>query len=344
MGRNKEESVLRRLQRDATVAFLSVCVMSSLAAAAGFIDTPDECYMVKKADKEAKTVQLASTGKCQGRAGRAFVDLDGEVLIFRDGKEWKRQTVQPMSMPDLTRSIKGAEKLARSMTLPKNKFEKEMQAEAAETIAVYHSPEYQAKLATETERIKREMFHEQLKDLPVDRGGLKKEQDKPEQAVAPSRLKDDERIYVFISSSMPLETIRTYAAAIGRYNDPKKMVLVMRGFIGGMQKIGPTTNFIADVLKQKSTCDIASGEQCQMVNANVQVDPILFRRYGIGEVPATVYAKGVRVNNLDQSEGNDDVSVGSFWTVYGDASLEYNLDRIRQESGSDSLKGLLARR
>ena len=336
--------MLRRLQRDATVALLSVCAMSSMAAAAGFIDTPDECYMVKKVDKEAKTVQLASAGKCQGRAGRAFVDLDGEVLIFRDGQEWKRQAVQPVSMPDLSKSMKDAKKLAKSMTIPKNKFEKEMQAEAAKTIAVYQSPEYQTKLAAETERIKREMFHEQLKDLPADMGGLKKEQDRPEQSVVPARLKDDERVYVFISSSMPLETIRTYAAAIGRYNDPKKMVLVMRGFIGGMQKIGPTTNFIADVLKEKSTCDFTSSEQCQMVNANVQVDPILFRRYGIKEVPATVYAKGVRVNNPDQSEGNDDVAVSSFWTVYGDASLEYNLDRIRQESGSDSLQGLLARR
>lgn len=334
--------MLRRLQRDATVALLSVCAMSSMAAAAGFIDTPDECYMVKKVDKEAKTVQLASAGKCQGRAGRAFVDLDGEVLIFRDGQEWKRQAVQPMSMPDLSKSMKDAKKLAKSMTIPKNKFEKEMQAEAAKTIAVYQSPEYQAKLAAETERIKREMFHEQLKDLPADIGGLKKEQDRPEQSVVPARLKDDERVYVFISSSMPLETIRTYAAAIGRYNDPKKMVLVMRGFIGGMQKIGPTTNFIADVLKEKPTCDFTSSEQCQMVNANVQVDPILFRRYGIREVPATVYAKGVRVNNPDQSEGNDDVSVSSFWTVYGDASLEYNLEQIRRESSSESLKRLLA--
>lgn len=341
--------MLRRLQRDGrfgtiiTVASFLACVAPGVARSAGFIDTPDECYVAQKVDKVAKTVQLDVIGKCQGRAGRTFVDLDGEILIFRDGKEWKRQIVQPMSMPDLSKSMKDAEKLAKSMILPKNKFEKEMQTEAAKTIAVYQSPEYQAKLAAETERIKREMFHEQLKDLPADRGGLKKELDRPEQAVAPARLKDDERIYVFISSSMPLETIRTYAAAIGRYNDPQKIALVMRGFIGGMQKIGPTTNFIADVLKEKPTCDIASGEQCQMVNANVQVDPILFRRYGIGEVPATVYAKGVRVNNLDQSEGNDDVAVGSFWTVYGDASLEYNLDRIRKESGSESIKGLLAR-
>lgn len=334
--------MLRRLQRNATIAALAVCMAPAAAGAAGFIATPDECYMVQKVDKDAKTVHLSVAGKCQGRAGRAFVNLDGEVMIYRDGLEWQKQTVQDMAMPDLAKSLKDAKQVAKSMTIPKNKFEKEMQAEAAKTIAVYQSPEYQAKLAAETERIKREMFHEQLKDLPADMGGLKKGQNKPEQAVVPARLKDDERVYVFISSSMPLETIRTYAAAIGRYSDPKKMVLVMRGFIGGMQKIGPTTNFIADVLKEKPTCDLTSGEQCQMVNANVLVDPILFRRYGIRQVPATVYANGVRVNIPEQSEGNDDVAVSSFWTVYGDASLEYNLEQIRRESGSESLKRLLA--
>lgn len=334
--------MLRRLQRNSTIAVLAICMAPAAAGAAGFIATPDECYMVQKVDKDAKTVHLSVVGKCQGRAGRAFVNLDGEVMIYRDGFEWQKQTVQDMAMPDLAKSLKEAKQVAKSMTIPKNKFEKEMQAEAAKTIAVYQSPEYQAKLAAETERIKHEMFHEQLKDLPADMGGLKKGQSKPEQAVEPARLKDDERVYVFISSSMPLETIRTYAAAIGRYNDPKKMVLVMRGFIGGMQKIGPTTSFIADVLKEKSSCNLAAGEQCQMVNANVLVDPILFRRYGVRQVPATVYANGVRVNIPEQSEGNDDVAVSSFWTVYGDASLEYNLEQIRRESGSESLKRLLA--
>ncbi|WP_066358725.1 type-F conjugative transfer system pilin assembly protein TrbC [Geobacter anodireducens] len=337
--------MLRWLQRNSTVAALAVLLAPAVAGAAGFIYTPDECYVVQKVDKASNAVHLSVAGKCQRRVGRAFVDLDGEVTIYRDGREWKKQTVQPLSMPDLSKTLKDAERMAKYMSVPKNRFEKEMQAEAAKTIAVYHSPEYQAKIAAEMERIKREMFHEQLKDLPAEKGGLKQESEKAENIfAAPGRLQDDERIYVFISSSMPMETIRSYAAAIGRMNDPKKIVMVMRGFIGGMQKIGPTTSFIADLLKVKSSCDLAAGEQCQMVNANVLVDPILFRRYGITQVPATVYVKGVKVNIPEQSEGNDDVSVGSFWTVYGDAALEYNLDKIRQDSGSESLKRLLASR
>lgn len=310
----------------------------AVVKAGGFIDTPDECYVAQKVDKTAKIVHLGVAGNCQGRAGRVFVDLDSEVTIYRDGRVWKKQTVQGLTMPDLTKALKDAEQKAKSLSIPKNRFEKEMQAEAAKTIAVYQSPAYQAKIAAETERIKREMFHEQLKDLPVEKGGLKQESTKEEKSIAAStRLQDDERIYIFISSSMPLETIRNYAAAVSRMNDPKKIVLVMRGFIGGMEKIGPTTSFIADVLKEKASCDLAAGEQCSMVNANVLVDPILFRRYGITQVPATVYAKGVRVNIPEQSEGNEDVSVGSFWTVYGDAALAFNLGKIRQASSSESL-------
>lgn len=332
--------MLRWLQRDARrntiiAAALSASMAPAMVMAGGFIDTPDVCYIAQKVDKASKTVHLGVAGKCQGRAGRAFVDLNGEVTVYRDGRVWKKQTVQGLTMPDLTNTLKDAENKAKAMSIPKNRFEKQMQAEAAKTIAVYQSPAYQAKIAAETERIKREMFHEQLKDLSVERGGLKQEGKKEDKGNAtPPRLQDDERIYIFISSSMPLETIRNYAAAVSRMNDPKKIVLVMRGFIGGMQKIGPTTSFIADVLKEKASCDLAVGEQCSMVNANVLVDPILFRRYGITQVPATVYAKGVRVNIPDQSEGNNDVSVGAYWTVYGDATLEYNLDKIRNASQS----------
>lgn len=342
--------MLRRIQRNArrntiiSVAFF-ICMVPGMAKAGGFIDTPDECYIAQKIDKEAKSVQLATVGKCQGRVGRTFVDLDGEVTIYREGREWKRQTVQPMSMPDLSKTMKDAEKLAKTLTVSKNKFEKEMHAEALKTVAVYQSPEYQAKIAAETERIKGEMFHEQLKDLPTSRGGLKKDAEKLDPiADAPARLRNDERIYIFVSSSMPLETVRNYAASAGRYNDPQKIVLVMRGFIGGMQQIGPTTNYHTDVLKVRSTCNPASGEQCHLVNSKIMVDPILFRRYGINQVPATVYARGVNVNIPEQSEGNDDVAVGDFWTVYGDASLEYNLEQIRREAGSESLKRLLAYR
>ena len=345
MGGNKEADVLRWLQcNSAIVATVVLFGLPFCAGAAGFIDTPDECCLVSKVDQKKRAVHLVRFGNCMGKPGRAFVDLDGQVAIFCDGKEWKSQSVQPLSFPDVNKTLAKVEKIKKSLQIPKNKLEKEMQKEAAKTIAIYQSPEYQAKIAAETDRIKRELFHEQLKDLPSERGGLKGDDDKKglNETRFVARLADDERIYIFVSSSMPIDTVRAYASSLARYGDQSQMALVMRGFIGGATKIIPTTNYFADVRKSSSTCDLTSGEQCAMLNTKIMVDPILFRRYNITQVPATVYAKGVRVNIPEQSEGNDDVTIGEFWVVYGDATLDYNLEKIRQASNSESLKHLLS--
>ncbi len=62
-----------------------------------------------------------------GKPGRAFVDLDGQVAIFCDGEDWKSQSVQPLSFPDVSKTLAEAEKIKKSLQIPKNKLEKEMQ-------------------------------------------------------------------------------------------------------------------------------------------------------------------------------------------------------------------------
>jgi hypothetical protein len=81
-----------------------------------------------------------------------------------------------------------------------------------------------------------------------------------------------------------------------------------------------------------------------MYSVNIVVDPLLFRRYAISQVPAVVHAKGVHPSSPEESEGLPGTSVASSTTVYGDASLEYILDLIRSETGSKSLESLLAKR
>jgi hypothetical protein len=81
-----------------------------------------------------------------------------------------------------------------------------------------------------------------------------------------------------------------------------------------------------------------------MLPANLVVDPLLYRRYAIDRVPAVVFAKGVKAENPGLSEGDiKNTYVTDSYTVYGDASLEYILQVIRRESGTLSLKELLAR-
>lgn len=151
-------------------------------------------------------------------------------------------------------------------------------------------------------------------------------------------LGSDERIYVFVSSSMPLIALRNYAADISRLQD-ENVVMVLRGFVGGVEKMGPTIAFIESVLRVSEDCPL--GEPgCKLRNIHVVVDPLLYRRYGIERVPAVVVARGVQAQNEGQSEGDDDVSVQEYFVVNGDARLGYALELVRRESSSPWLAQL----
>jgi len=321
--------MLRRLQLSLTAA--TVLLAGVASAATGYIDTPDECYVLEK--MKGNEVYLKSAGKCEGRAGRAYVEASGTVRVFTDGAFWRNAELTPLSIPDIEAPLKKARELERTLKIPENKHEIAMLKEAKKLDAVYRSPEFQQKLADETERVKTEMFGEQVKDKYYA------DATKPEKKTV-AKLAQDERVYLFISSSMPITTIRNYVASAARLHDGNIM-LVMRGFVGGMTKIGPTVKFISQVLKENPLCE---GQHCVTYSVGIIVDPLLFRRYGISRVPAVVYAKGVKPATPDASEGDADGAVSSHTVIYGDASLEYMLDQIRRDTGSASLSGLLAKR
>jgi hypothetical protein len=93
--------------------------------------------------------------------------------------------------------------------------------------------------------------------------------------------------------------------------------MVLRGFVGGARKIGPTAAFIADVLKADADCD-PGRELCAMVDVSFIVDPLLFRRAGIGQVPALGWLRGEKEESL---------------VVCGDAQIGYLLEYLERESG-----------
>lgn len=147
-------------------------------------------------------------------------------------------------------------------------------------------------------------------------------------------LKEDERIYIFISSSVPKETLRNYARDIDSLGQPR-MSIVMRGFVGGMTKVRPTLEFLRGVLFKDENCD---SDKCEAYRAPVLIDPSLFRRYGIEAVPAIVYARGVKGVDSTVSEGVKEVAeTGDYYILYGDAVLDGALELINSEARSRSL-------
>ena len=152
-------------------------------------------------------------------------------------------------------------------------------------------------------------------------------------------LSADERIYIFVSSSIPEATLRVYARDLERLGTPNAY-MVMRGMIGGMKSFQPTMSFLSRVLLRDPDCGDIHG--CPSFAAAVEIDPMVFRQFHPERVPAIVYVKGVNTRDLALSDGdpaNSSNPLGdSWWMVYGDTSLSHVLETIGDESGVKKLQ------
>ena len=216
--------------------------------------------------------------------------------------------------------------------LSANVYKREGEIEARKTFVFYESPTFQKKIMLENERLRKEVFGGSMAYYKGVVPGLGKK------AVngGRERLSPNERIYLFISSSVPETTLRTYIEQIAGLRDPNVVVLI-RGFIGGMKYMGPTLKFIGDLLEKDPSC----GLSCGLYGVNVEVDPLLFRRYGILQVPAVVYVPDIEVLGPGSEGLSRNARVGKSYAFYGDAALAYSLKRINAEAKSASLAAVI---
>lgn len=212
-----------------------------------------------------------------------------------------------------------AKENAKQITLPGNKYAKEAEQAAQQTAKQYQSPEFQKQLQCEQDRLKEEFFPEKGKPWePVE---------KQEEPREDGLLAEDEKVYLFFSSSAPAETMQAYVADVARVGEPNLM-LIMRGFA----KSNP--RFLGTIMKQDLTCqDVLETRQiCPRNQVKVSLRPELFSEFGVDRVPAVVYAKG------EQGERGEQV-----YRVQGDAGLGYALERINREAKSKGLAGLITK-
>lgn len=204
------------------------------------------------------------------------------------------------------------------VTLPEGNPEAKRAAEAL--FQLYQSDDFQARIQRERQRLAEEFFGAKWEVA---------EKGKPKSTEG-SSLPADDQIYLFVSSSVPLTTLRNYVADMARLNDPR-FVMVLRGFVGGAKRIGPTASFIANVLKTDPNCELGPSGECALREIPFIVDPTLFRQVGIEKVPAVVY-----------SPGSNQVA-GEPFIVYGDSSLGYALEQVARETGSKELRQLVSK-
>jgi len=235
------------------------------------------------------------------------------------------------NLNDVKRLLKTAHKQAKDITaqVPDNAAAIQAAKKSAKTFA---SPTYQNMLQEEIARVRAALSPGEKPREPQISQKTKNQDD---------YLLSDERIYLFISSSIPIKTLKNYAADIDRLNDPR-ITMVMRGFINGMQKVKPTMQFVRNILNKDPQCDNLA--QCPTYHVTINVDPLLFSRYGIDTVPAILYVNGVSSVDPPKSEGLPaNTSIADAYIVDGDVSLEYALDIIEQQSHSSQITEILTR-
>ena len=145
-------------------------------------------------------------------------------------------------------------------------------------------------------------------------------------------LDSDERIYIFMSSSVPKTTWKSYAKTL-REIGSKNIFIVLRGCIGkdGCKYFAPTYNFVKNVLYEgRSSGDVS-------IPVNVILDPFLFRKYSVRRVPSIVYVKGISLVREGVTEGyspNLRKEIKDYYLMEGDASLQFFIERMDAEGYS----------
>lgn len=137
---------------------------------------------------------------------------------------------------------------------------------------------------------------------------------------------------LFVSSSMPIETLRTYAGQLQHAGG----VMAFRGMPGGMRQVAPMAKLSAAILRRDPGCE---GPACAMRDVQLIVDPLVFRQHGVARVPALAMIPGDPT--LPYCE-RDEASPRSAHLVQGDAALSGLLEEYGRLGGREEVRDALA--
>lgn len=308
--------MLRLLVFIAVVAFLSLSAFAQVGSDMVFLTIPNSCLKLERVNGNQVFLKSAAEAEgCSGPPSKLPVPIESAattVEVYIDGRFNGKQSVERTNIKEI--SARGRQ-------------------EAEKTFDYYQSEAFRKRYDDEVARLKTSLFKDALDGYYDDRGNDKV-------TTKAGRLPDSERIYIFVSASVPMATLRNYARDIDRLNDPH-VVLVMRGFVGGMKHIKPTLSLVRRIIAKDQACDSGRGK-CESYRVAMQVDPLLFRKYGIDRVPASVYVPDAHVIDASLSEGMvDNMAAKEHYVLHGDASLAHVLEAFRKESGRKSIEQLL---
>ena len=226
-----------------------------------------------------------------------------------------------MGDSDVSRIMKKAREDAENikMNLPVNRYQKDGMKAAERTSKLFHSPAFQERIQCEQQRLEKEVFADFTKPWKK-----KIRQRAAKQKEPVGNLAAGEKVFLFISSSVPDETVHAYIVDLDKAADPN-VSLVMRGLVGGIAKARAKKgqSYFSRIMKKELDCP-RTQTPCERYQVPILLKSSLFTKYGITRVPAVAY------------EHDNDI-----FLIQGDAGLGYLLERINREVRSKGLTGLI---
>jgi hypothetical protein len=231
------------------------------------------------------------------------------MIVFLLGSSIAESDEQRGDREQVEQVLEQAGKLRETMTVPENSHALEGIEAARNTAEQFNSTGFQEKLRCQMERIQQ--------------SGLPREQ--AMKAPDNSTLTTQESVYLFLSSSVPETVVNRYLIDIGRIGE-QRLVPVLFGLPQGLAGKRLNADYFSRVMQVDPGCRDTPESSCQRLAVPLKVNPELFTRYTINEVPALVY-----------DNGQDS------WSIHGEAELVYLLKKVGKAANSPALAGISAR-
>jgi len=202
-----------------------------------------------------------------------------------------------------------AGRLRETMTVPENSHALEGQDAARKTMEQFNSPSFQEKLRCQRQSIQGENPQQEQTSTTQEKG----------------TLSTQESVYLFLSSSVPEEMVNRYLIDVSRTGE-QRIVPVLFGLPQGLEGKRVNADYFSRVMQAYPGCRDTPETPCRRLEVPLKVNPELFARYNITEVPALVY-----------DNGQDS------WSIHGEAELAYLLEKVGKAANNPTLDNISAR-
>ena len=205
--------------------------------------------------------------------------------------------------------VERARKTAETMHLPENVHEQDGQEAARRSVEKLKAPAFQEQLRCQMERMQ----------------ASNSKQEQPSTTQGKGTLPAQESVYLFLSSSLPEAVVNRYLTDIGRTCE-QRIMPVLFGLPQGLAGKRINTDYFSRVMQGDPGCRDTTESPCQRLAVPLRVNPELFARYTITEVPALVYDNG-----------------HNSWSIQGETELAFLLKKMSKAANSPALAGISTR-